>query len=196
MVSKESTKKHGGLALSIRLRTDKHRSIISEKPFGQYASSLSLPYGIVGVVTEGCDNILQTSNHPDPKVQTRNNVMSYPPSEYGPDPESSPDFADCDKSHDAWKACGQRARENSVPLILLALVVGALLGAFLSRRKKKQKDAVEAAREWLEAAYAQLAQKLPQLAEKLAHAKKPSVPRCQAAFLDQAQQVAKKLKWW
>jgi hypothetical protein len=73
---------------------------------------------------------------------------------------------------------------------------GALLGAFLSRRKKKQKDAVEAAREWLEAAYAQLAQKLPQLAEKLAHAKKPSVPRCQAAFLDQAQQVAKKLKWW
>lgn len=122
--------------------------------------------------------------------------MSYPPSEYGPDPESSPDFADCDKSHVASKACGQRARENSVPLILLALVVGALLGAFLSRRKKKQKDAVEAAREWLEAAYAQLAQKLPQLAEKPAHAKKPSAPWCQAAFLDQAQQVAKRLKWW
>ena len=42
--------------------------------------------------------------------------MSYPPSEYGPDPKSSPDFADCDKSHDARKACGQRARENVVEI--------------------------------------------------------------------------------
>jgi hypothetical protein len=122
--------------------------------------------------------------------------MSYPPSEYGPEPEFSSDVADFDKSRDAWKAYGQRARENPIPLILLALLVGALLGAFLSRRKKKPKDAVEAAKEWLEAAYAQLAEKLPPLAEKLPHAKKSSVAWCQAAFLDQAQQVGKKLKWW
>jgi hypothetical protein len=70
----------------------------------------------------------------------------------------------------------------------------------LSRRRRKQKEpvqaAVQAAKEWLETAYEQLADKLPQLAEKLPQTKKPTVPWCQAAFLDQAQQVGKKLKWW
>ena len=78
----------------------------------------------------------------------------------------------------------------------MALVLGALLGAFLSRRERKQKDAVQAAKEWLEAAYQQLAEKLPQLAEKLPQPKKATASWCQAAFLDQAQQVGKKLKWW
>jgi hypothetical protein len=121
--------------------------------------------------------------------------MSYPPSENGPDPES-PDFADLDKAQEAWKSGQQYARENPLPLILMALVLGALLGAFLSRRERKQKDAVQAAKEWLEAAYQQLAEKLPQLAEKLPQPKKATASWCQAAFLDQAQQVGKKLKWW
>ena len=96
--------------------------------------------------------------------------MSYPPSEYGPNPESSEssaDFADFNRAQEAWKT-GQR---NPLPLIL-------------------------AAKEWLEAAYEQIAEKLPQLAEKLPQPKKLTVPWCQAAFLDQAQQVGKKLKWW
>ena len=121
--------------------------------------------------------------------------MSYPPSEYGPDPESSEssaDFADFNKAQEAWKT----GQQNPLPLILVALVVGALLGALLSRRERKKKDAVQAAKEWLEAAYEQLAEKLPQLAEKLPQPKKLTVPWCQAAFLDQAQQVGKKLKWW
>ena len=115
-------------------------------------------------------------------------MTSYPPSEPGPYPES----ANFDR--------GQYTRGNPLPLVALALVVGALLGALLSRRKRKQKDAVQAAvqaaKEWLETAYEQLAEKLPQLAEKLPQTKKPTVPWCQEAFLDQAQQVGKKLKWW
>ena len=94
------------------------------------------------------------------------------------------------------KKLGRLASRNPLPLILVALVVGALLGALLSRRERKKKDAVQAAKEWLEAAYEQLAEKLPQLAEKLPQPKKLTVPWCQAAFLDQAQQVGKKLKWW
>jgi hypothetical protein len=112
--------------------------------------------------------------------------MSYPPS-YEGSSSSSGDF--------------DRPR-YPLPLILLALMVGALLGALLSRRRKKPKDAVQAAREWLDAAYEQLAEKLPQLAEKLPQLaekfpqSKPTALWCQAAFLDQARQAGKKLKWW
>jgi hypothetical protein len=152
--------------------------------------------GIAGVAKEGCHNIVQKNNRSRPGSRKTNNIMQNPPSEYGPDPESSADFADFDKAQDAWKSGQQHARENALPLILVALVVGALLGALLSRRERKKKDAVQAAKEWLEAAYDQLAEKLPQLAEKLPQPKKLTVPWCQAAFLDQAQQVGKKLKWW
>ena len=120
--------------------------------------------------------------------------MSYPPSDYGSDPESPRNYSDYETAEQAWKA--QRPHMSYLPLVFLALVIGALLGAFLSRREQKEKHAVQAAKEWLEAAYAQLAEKLPHLAEKLPHPKKPSVPWCQAAFLEQAHQVGKKLKWW
>ena len=155
--------------------------------------------GIAGIAKEGWHNILQKSSRSRRDGRKTNNIMSYPPSEYGPDPESpesSANFADFDKAQENWKTGQQSGRENPLPLILVALLVGALLGALLSRRKPKQKDAVQAAKEWLEAAYGQLAEKLPQLAEKLPQSKKPTVAWCQAAFLDQAQQVGKKLKWW
>jgi hypothetical protein len=132
----------------------------------------------------------------DPAAEKHNNTMSNPPSDYGSDPESSPDFADFDKAPEARRTGQRYARENPLPLIMLALVLGALIGAFLSRRERKQKDAVQAAKEWLETAYGQLAEKLPQLAEKLPQPKKASKSWCQAAFLDQAQQVGTKLKWW
>jgi hypothetical protein len=128
----------------------------------------------------------------DPAAEKHNSIMSYPPSDFGSDPESSPDFAAFDKVPESPRP----GRENPLPLIMLALVLGALLGAFLSRRERRQKDAVQAAKEWLESAYEQLAEKLPQLAEKLPQPKKPTRSWCQAAFLDQAQQVGKKLKWW
>jgi len=98
-----------------------------------------------------------------------------------------------------------------------ALIVGALIGALLSRRQRRPKEPSEIAKEWLEAAYAQLSEKLPQIAEKIPHvaeklpqlaekipylaekfpqAKKATAQWCQAAFLEQANQLGKKLKWW
>ena len=86
---------------------------------------------------------------------------------------------------------------------MVGLLIGAIIGAYASRRKKKQKYAVQAAKEWLDAAYEQLAEKLPQLVEKLPQlveklpqTKKPTALWCQAAFLDQAREAGKKLKWW
>jgi hypothetical protein len=95
--------------------------------------------GIAGVAKEGCHNIVQKNNRSRPGSRKTNNIMQNPPSEYGPDPESSADFADFDKAQAAWKSGRQHARENALPLILLALVVGALLGALLSRRERKKK---------------------------------------------------------
>jgi hypothetical protein len=121
-------------------------------------------------------------------------MMSYPPSDYGSEPASAQNYPDYETAEEAWRS--QRRRASFLPAVLLALVVGAVLGALLTRREQRQKDAVQAAKEWLEAAYAQLAEKLPQLAEKLPHPKKPSARWCQEAFLEQAHQVGKKLKWW
>ena len=75
-------------------------------------------------------------------------------------------------------------------------MVGALIGALLSRRQRPQKIPLQVAKEWLETAYAQLSESFLQLVEKIPHPKKPSVQWCQEAFLEQAHQVGKKLKWW
>jgi uncharacterized membrane-anchored protein YhcB (DUF1043 family) len=135
-------------------------------------------------------------------------MMSYPPSHYGSDPESSGSFADYETAEEAWRA--QRRRESYFPAVFIALVIGALIGVLLSRRQRRPKEPAEVAKEWLENAYAQLseklpqlAEKIPQLAEKLPHltekfpqAKKATAQWCQAAFLEQANQLGKKLKWW
>ena len=141
-------------------------------------------------------------------------MMSYPPSPHGPDPESPENFPDYETAEEAWKA--QRRRQTYLPAVFVALVVGVLIGALLTRRRRP-KEPAEIAKEWLENAYAQLsdrlphiaekipqlaekiphlAEKIPQLAEKLPYAKKASAQWCQAAFLEQANQLGKKLKWW
>jgi hypothetical protein len=86
------------------------------------------------------------------------------PSDYRPASESSEsDFADYNKAQETWKTTQQYAKENPLPVILLTLLIGVILGALLSPRKRKQKDAVQAAKELLEAAYEQLAEVIPQL---------------------------------
>ncbi|MGA7393929.1 MAG: hypothetical protein WBW78_14835 [Terrimicrobiaceae bacterium] len=121
-----------------------------------------------------------------------------PPSDQGP----APSFSDSDASRETWKG-GEYRREHPILLLVVGLLIGAIIGAYASGRKRKQKYAVQAAKEWLDAAYEQLAEKLPQLVEKLPQlveklpqTKKPTALWCQAAFLDQAREAGKKLKWW
>jgi uncharacterized membrane-anchored protein YhcB (DUF1043 family) len=142
-------------------------------------------------------------------------MMSYPPSHYGSDPESPGSFADYETAEEAWRA--QRRLGSHLPTIVIALIIGALIGVLLTRRQRRPKEPAEIAKEWLENAYAQLSEKLPQITEKLPHlaeklpqlaekiphlaekfpqAKKATAQWCQAAFLEQANQLGKKLKWW
>ena len=90
--------------------------------------------------------------------------MSYPPSHYGSDPESSGSFPDYETAEEVWRS--HRKRESYLPAVFIALVIGALIGAALSRRRRP-KEPAEIAKEWLENAYGQLSEKLPQIAEKI-----------------------------
>jgi hypothetical protein len=92
-------------------------------------------------------------------------MMPDPSYEYRPESsEASGDFANFNKAQEAWKSTEQYAKENPFPVILFTLILGVFIGALLSPRKRKQKDAVQAAKELLEAAYEQLAEVIPQLA--------------------------------
>ena len=78
-----------------------------------------------------------------------------------------------------------------MPIIVGALLVGAVLGVLLSQRdrdERKAKDTVQAARDLVETAYGELLEKLPKL--------KKQYSDTQDHLLEQAQDLGKKLKWW
>ena len=92
-----------------------------------------------------------------------------------------------EKAQDAYEVSRDYVRENPVPVIVGALVVGAALGILLSR-DRRQKDASEIARDLLETVYDDISEKLPKL-RKQATATKDSL-------FDQVSDLSQKLRWW
>jgi hypothetical protein len=91
-----------------------------------------------------------------------------------------------DTAHTAQNAIctGARyARENQIPVVLGAVLVGAVLGAFLASKRRKKADPVQTVREWLEKA---------QFSEQWPKAKKQA-RSIQDEFAAQARGASKKL---
>jgi hypothetical protein len=53
------------------------------------------------------------------------------------------------------------ARENQIPIILGAVLVGAVLGACLAPKRHKKPDAVQIVRDWLEKTLEQISEQWP-----------------------------------
>ena len=100
------------------------------------------------------------------------------------------DFAQStrDKACNVLKSGTEYAKENPLPVVLGAFLIGAALGALVLRREREEEaDRLHAAVNWLEDRYSQLADKIP----------KKSFFACNPpGFLEQAQDMGKKLKWW
>jgi hypothetical protein len=93
-----------------------------------------------------------------------------------------------DKSCDVLKCGTDYARENPLLVVLGAFLIGAAVGALVVRQgREEETDRLHAAVDWLEDKYSQLADKIP----------KKSFFTCNTpGFLEQAQDMGKKLKWW
>ena len=108
---------------------------------------------------------------------------------------SPDDIADFTKTAQD-KACGvlkcgtDYVRENPIPIVIGALVMGAAIGSLLIRRERQEEtDKLRSALQWIEDTYSQFADKIPQPKKRFFAYSQPSI-------LEQAQDMGKKLKWW
>jgi ElaB/YqjD/DUF883 family membrane-anchored ribosome-binding protein len=79
-------------------------------------------------------------------------------------------------------------RENPIPIILGALLIGAVLGALLRPPPRREPDAAQAVRDWVEKTLEELAAKWPKA--------KAQARSMQDDLLDQAQDLRKKVSFW
>ena len=93
-----------------------------------------------------------------------------------------------DTAQNALYTGGKYVSENKIPVILGAVLVGAVLGALLVPKRRKEPDAVQAVRDWLE-------QTLEELSEQWPKAKKQA-RSLQDDLAAQAHSVGKKLHSW
>jgi ElaB/YqjD/DUF883 family membrane-anchored ribosome-binding protein len=90
-----------------------------------------------------------------------------------------------DTAQDAVRSGEKYLRENPIPVIFGALLIGAVLGALLRPPPRKEPDAVQAVRDWVEKTLEELAAKWPKALEQ--------ARAIQDDLRDQAQDLRKKL---
>lgn len=93
-----------------------------------------------------------------------------------------------DTAQDAVRTGEKYLRENPIPVILGALLIGAVLGALLRPPPRKEPDAAQAVRDWVEKTLEELAAKWPKA--------KAQARSIQDDLLDQAQDLRKKVSFW
>jgi hypothetical protein len=90
-----------------------------------------------------------------------------------------------DTTEDARRLARKSLSENPIPIILAALVIGAVLGALLRPAPRKEPDTLEAVRDWFQKTLEELSAKWPAV-KKQAHS-------IQDDLLDRTQGFRKKL---
>jgi len=93
-----------------------------------------------------------------------------------------------DTAENALYTGGKYMHENKIAVILGAVLVGAVLGAFLASKRRKEPDAVQTVRDWLEKALEEFSKQWPK-AKKQARS-------IQDDLAAQAQGFSKKLHFW
>lgn len=93
-----------------------------------------------------------------------------------------------DKSCNALASGTKFVRENPVPVVLGALLVGTLLGLLLAPRERRPREASKIAREFIDTVYDEIAEKIPTLKKQYTTTK--------ANLVEHAQDLGSKLKWW
>jgi hypothetical protein len=93
-----------------------------------------------------------------------------------------------DTAQNALYTGGKYMRENRILVILGAVLFGAALGAFFASKRRKEPDAVQAVRDWLEKTLEEFSKQWPK-AKKQARS-------IQDDLVAQAQGVSKKLHFW
>ena len=93
-----------------------------------------------------------------------------------------------DTAQDAVRTGEKYLRENPIPVILGALLIGAVLGALLRPPPRKEPDAAQAVRDWVEKTLEELAAKWPKAKEQ--------ARSIQDDLVDQAQDLRKKVRFW
>lgn len=93
-----------------------------------------------------------------------------------------------DRAQEALRSGGEYVRENPIPTVIGALVIGLALGALLCPRSRREPDPVQSAREWLEDAMEEISNRIPK-AKKQAY-------NAQSCISDHVQDLGKKLKFW
>lgn len=93
-----------------------------------------------------------------------------------------------DTAQNALHTGGTYVRENKIPVLLGAVLVGAVLGALLVPKRRKEPDTVQIVRDWLEKTLNEFSKQWPK-AKKQARS-------IQDDLVVEAKCVGKKLHFW
>lgn len=91
------------------------------------------------------------------------------------------------RAQDAFRSGRDYTKENPVPIILGALLIGVTVGILCGRREPKPKDASRMARELVEEAFSRVAERLPALKH---------LESCPDSLRGGFANLGRKLRWW
>jgi ElaB/YqjD/DUF883 family membrane-anchored ribosome-binding protein len=132
----------------------------------------------------GCDTIASCCQ---PIPNQRTIAMTTPPDDAKEKAQQAFSTAQ-DTAENALYTGGKYMRENKIAVILGAVLVGAVLGALLASKRRKEPDAVQTVRDWLEKTLEEFSKQWPK-AKKQARS-------IQDDLAAQAQGFSKKLHFW
>lgn len=116
-------------------------------------------------------------------------IMSHLPENFSRAADDAGRLVGSARNHaqDALRAGRDYTKENPLPIIAGALLIGVTVGVLCGRREPKPKDASQMARELVEEAFARVADRLPALKR---------LDACPESLRGGLSSLGRKLRWW